>query len=107
MRIVLDKHDNLSKTSNVFDDKAKTLIIKETSAKAICNKLFEANINSVIIEGGAKTLQLFIDANLWDEARVFTGKTTFNEGVKAPKLAGQIILEEKIIDDTLKIYANS
>jgi diaminohydroxyphosphoribosylaminopyrimidine deaminase/5-amino-6-(5-phosphoribosylamino)uracil reductase len=26
-----------------------------------------------IIEGGRQTLQTFIDVNLWDEARVFSG----------------------------------
>ncbi|MFT5217078.1 MAG: diaminohydroxyphosphoribosylaminopyrimidine deaminase [Glaciecola sp.] len=107
IRIVLDKNEILSKDFKVFDTKAETLLIKKTSAEAICTKLFEANINSVIIEGGATTLQLFIDANLWDEARVFIGETTFKEGVKAPIFVGQLMSEEKIIADTLKIYVNN
>ena len=107
IRIVLDKNETLSKDFKIFDDISETLLIKETSAKNICDSLFEAKINSVIIEGGSKTLQLFIDSKLWDEARVFIGKSVFKEGIKAPKLEGQIILEEKIIDDTLKIYVNS
>jgi len=107
IRVVLDKNDNLSKDFNVFNDEAETIVIKETTAEAICNKLFQANINSVIIEGGVKTLQLFIDANIWDEVRVFTGKSIFKEGVKAPLLSGSKISEERIIDDTLKIYANN
>ncbi len=107
IRIVLDKKETLSKDFNVFDNQAKTLLIKETSAEAICNTLYEANINSVIIEGGAKTLQLFIDAGLWDEARVFSGKSVFKEGVNAPKFSGKLISEEKIMNDTLKIYVNN
>lgn len=106
IRVVLDQKETLSKDLNVFDHKAKTLCIKETSAKAMCEKLHEANINSVIIEGGAKTLQLFIEENLWDEARIFIGKTSFKKGVKAPKKIGQLISEEKIIEDILKIYIN-
>jgi diaminohydroxyphosphoribosylaminopyrimidine deaminase/5-amino-6-(5-phosphoribosylamino)uracil reductase len=35
--------------------------------------LYDHQIQSVIIEGGRQTLQTFIDANLWDEARVFRG----------------------------------
>jgi diaminohydroxyphosphoribosylaminopyrimidine deaminase/5-amino-6-(5-phosphoribosylamino)uracil reductase len=31
--------------------------------------LYDHQIQSVIIEGGRQTLQTFIDANLWDEAR--------------------------------------
>ena len=107
IRVVLDKHENLSKDFKVFDNTVETLLIKETTAKTICNKLYEANISSVIIEGGSKTLQLFIDSSLWDEARVFVGNTIFKEGVKAPKHRGQLISEEKIIDDTLKIYGNN
>jgi len=107
IRVVLNRNENLSKDFKVFNNEVETILTKESSAKAICNKLFGANINSVIIEGGAKTLQLFIDSNLWDEARVFTGKTTFKDGVKAPGILGQLVSEEKIIDDTLKIYVNN
>ena len=68
--------------------------------------LHKRQINSVIIEGGAKTLQTFIDENLWDEARVFTGSSNFSEGVKAPKFSGKMISEDKLLTDILKIYKN-
>jgi diaminohydroxyphosphoribosylaminopyrimidine deaminase/5-amino-6-(5-phosphoribosylamino)uracil reductase len=45
-------------------------------------------IRSVIIEGGRQTLQTFIDANLWDEARVFRGTIHLKEGTAAPILSG-------------------
>jgi diaminohydroxyphosphoribosylaminopyrimidine deaminase/5-amino-6-(5-phosphoribosylamino)uracil reductase len=41
----------------------------------------------VIIEGGTKTLQLFIDDNLWDEARVFEANAEIEIGIKAPKFS--------------------
>lgn len=107
IRIVLDKNEALPKNLNVFDNKAETIIIKETSAELICNKLYKLDINSVIIEGGSKTLQLFIDASLWDEARVYVGKNTFAKGLNAPLFKGQMISEGKISDDTLKIYVNN
>lgn len=107
IRVVLDKKGILSKDFNVFNEKAKTTIIKETSAKAICEKLFESDINSIIIEGGAKTLQIFINENLWDEARVFTGDVSFIRGIKAPKFSGILISEEKIDSDILKTYTYS
>ena len=107
IRIVLDKNEILLKDFSVFDNKTETLLIKETSADKICGKLHEANINSVIIEGGAKTLQLFIDAGLWDEARVFIGKSNFKEGINAPKIKGKLISDEKILDDILKTYVNN
>lgn len=107
IRVVLDKKGILSKDFNVFNEQAKTTIIKETSAKAICEKLFESDINSIIIEGGAKTLQIFINENLWDEARVFTGDVSFIKGIKSPKFSGILISEEKIDSDILKTYTNS
>lgn len=80
---------------------------KNEIAHQICNALYKNDINSIIIEGGAQTLQTFINENLWDEARVFKGASTFNDGLKAPKFSGQLISEEKIIEDTLHIYVNN
>ena len=107
IRVVLDKNEKLNKTLSIFNTKAETLILKENTAKAICSTLHKNNINSIIIEGGAKTLQLFIDEKLWDEARVFIGKAEFKEGTKAPYFSGELISEEKILEDTLKIYKNN
>jgi diaminohydroxyphosphoribosylaminopyrimidine deaminase / 5-amino-6-(5-phosphoribosylamino)uracil reductase len=107
IRIVLDKNKTLSKDFKVFDDNAKTILINESSADNICNLLYKANINSVIVEGGAKTLQLFINSGLWDEARVFIGQSDFREGIKAPKCKGKLIDEQQILDDTLRIYVNN
>ena len=80
---------------------------KQEEQLVLLSLIAEKNINSVIIEGGAKTLQLFIDAEFWDEARVFIGKTIFKEGLKAPKMTGRSVSQEKIIDDTLRIYVNN
>ncbi|WP_339894332.1 bifunctional diaminohydroxyphosphoribosylaminopyrimidine deaminase/5-amino-6-(5-phosphoribosylamino)uracil reductase RibD [uncultured Algibacter sp.] len=113
IRIVIDKNEKLSKTHTVFNADVETILISKNNinfsknvAKQICDFLFEKHINSVIIEGGAKTLQSCIDANLWDEARVFTGQLEFKKGIKAPKFKGKLISEENIITDTLKIYKN-
>lgn len=107
IRVILDKNGKLSNDQIVFNDEAQTLLIKEISPEEISKKLHQNNINSVIVEGGAKTLQLFIDAYLWDEARVFTGNNIFKEGIKAPLFSGKLISEQHIEDDVLKIYSNN
>ncbi|WP_452226517.1 bifunctional diaminohydroxyphosphoribosylaminopyrimidine deaminase/5-amino-6-(5-phosphoribosylamino)uracil reductase RibD [Lacinutrix cladophorae] len=107
IRVVLDRNNLLSKEYAVFNNDAETIIFKDYTAKDICKHLYKENINSIIIEGGSKTLQLFIDENLWDEARVFTGNILFKEGVKAPKLYGKLIATETIIKDTLKTFTNN
>ncbi|WP_298899015.1 bifunctional diaminohydroxyphosphoribosylaminopyrimidine deaminase/5-amino-6-(5-phosphoribosylamino)uracil reductase RibD [uncultured Psychroserpens sp.] len=114
IRIVIDRTNKLPKDHLVFDSKAETLIISEENTdfekplpQQIGTFLHSKNINSVIIEGGAKTLQAFIDENLWDEARVFTGTSIFSEGTKAPQCSGHLISETPIIEDSLKIYVNN
>ena len=75
-------------------------------AEEICKVLFLHELQSVIIEGGKQTLQTFIDVNLWDEARVFTGKAFFKNGIKAPTFSGKIIEKQEIASDQLEIYKN-
>ena len=113
IRIIIDKDSKLAKHHTVFNKEAKTIVINNETinfskpiAKQICEVLFKNEINSVIIEGGAKTLQTFINENIWDEARIFTGNATFNEGIKAPLFSGKLISEIKIKNDTLKTYLN-
>ena len=124
LRIVLDRELKIPQDYSVFDTNSKTLVFTEKETKTlknidfekidfseeipqqICEALFRRNIQSVIIEGGAKTLQTFIDANLWDEAFVFNGNINFGEGINAPNFKGVFISEEKIKDDTLRIFKN-
>lgn len=114
IRIVIDTEEKLPKDLSVFNNDAKTMFITNNKldfskniAKQICDMLYENEITSVIIEGGAKTLQTFIDENLWDEARVFSGQNTFKEGIKAPSFSGKLISEEYILEDKLKIFTNN
>lgn len=73
---------------------------------SVCAILYKHNIQSVIIEGGTKILQTFIDENLWDEANVFIGENSFNKGVEAPNFEFASHHQQKIKNDTLKIYYN-
>jgi diaminohydroxyphosphoribosylaminopyrimidine deaminase/5-amino-6-(5-phosphoribosylamino)uracil reductase len=68
--------------------------------------LYDHQIQSVIIEGGRQTLQTFIDANLWDEARVFKGTIHLKEGTAAPILSGFSLDKNTIGQDELIISRN-
>ena len=48
--------------------------------------MYEQQIQSVIVEGGRKTLDRFIQSGLWDEARILIGNQTWNSGLPAPVL---------------------
>ena len=113
VRIVLDRYNNLPKNSGVFNKASETIVISEHEidfnnniASQVCNFLFKEEIQSVIIEGGSKTLQLFIDENLWDEARIFKGNMNLKTGVKGPVFSGTLISETQISKDVLKTYMN-
>lgn len=67
----------------------KLIVLQETSVLNILNRLYQMNIQSLFVEGGADTLQFFIDSGLWDEARVFTGMMKFRNGVKAPAILSE------------------
>jgi diaminohydroxyphosphoribosylaminopyrimidine deaminase/5-amino-6-(5-phosphoribosylamino)uracil reductase len=72
----------------------------------IADFLFEEGVQSLIVEGGAVTLNAFIEAGLWDEARVFRGDVLFKKGLGAPKLSGMPEREESIRGDRLLFYRN-
>lgn len=75
--------------------------------QTLVQNLFERNIQSLIVEGGAYTLNQFIANDIWDEARVFTGTKLFKEGLEAPKLSTPFTDEYPVGKDQLSIYYRS
>ena len=126
VRVVLDNTLRIPKNSNILDGSAKTIVITATRdknivssknlifeeidfskniAKQVCEVLSKYHIQSLIVEGGTRTLQTFIDEKLWDEAMVFVGNTSFVNGVKSPIIIKEF-KEEFIESDVLKRYTN-
>lgn len=120
VRVVLDQNNRISKNSFIFDNSVKTIIFtkseisvsaenttfevidfKENIIPQILAVLFQNQIQSIIIEGGLQTLQSFIDQNIWDEARIFVGKTIFENGTKAPVLQMKNVTKTYILNDEL------
>ncbi len=124
IRVVLDKDLKIDSSFHVLDASVLTIVltaVKDQSlyikgidyavldfskplAQQICDVLHQNNITSLIVEGGAKTLQTFMDENLWDEARIFKGSVCFKKGLPAPKLKGTISQRQQILTDTLSLY---
>ena len=122
LRIVIDKELKLNEKSNVFDDQAETIVFnnkkstivdKITYLKAdfnnlnqdILNQLYNRDILSLIIEGGAITINSFIEKNLYDEIRVFTTDKILKKGVNSPELPDINLIETSIINnDKLEVY---
>ena len=73
------------------------------NAEETIQQLYNLKIQSVIIEGGKNTLEKFIAAGLWDEARILVGNQTWGKGLKAPVIP-EIPQKTVNIDDNLLIY---
>ena len=128
IRLVLDMNLRLPHRLKVFDRSVRTIVFNsikeedaneilyyrltgnENIAKQIVNALYQLDIQSVLVEGGAKLLQSFIDTEIWDEAKVITNTrlTLGNHqnpvnGLRAPVLNSAQFVEEIILgSDTIK-----
>jgi diaminohydroxyphosphoribosylaminopyrimidine deaminase/5-amino-6-(5-phosphoribosylamino)uracil reductase len=104
LRIVIDRSLSLPETLHLFDQEVPTWIFNDKLSKTsgtlswkqlsgevsipqqVCDALASEKIISLFIEGGAHTIQSFIDADLWDEARVFQSPRIFTAGIPSPTL---------------------
>jgi len=120
-RIVMDRFLRLDDRLNLFDRKEKTIcynvlkheehenlilvrIGEENFIEELIHDLFKRNIQSVMVEGGAQTLQLFLDARLWDEARIFTSSRSFGDGILAPIVSGKLGVQQSVVTDRLEYF---
>lgn len=86
LRLTIDRHNSLPETLHLKDDSTPTVIYRQESIPEILDDLYRRGIQSLLVEGGAKLLQSFIDAGLWDEARMETAPFCLGKGTKAPTL---------------------
>lgn len=127
LRIVIDAELKLPPTLQLFSDSLPTWVLnllknssegavnfmklEQLDPQTICNQLYELGILSVYIEGGANTIQRFIDLGFWDTIYQFIGETNLGEGVSAPtfgenknaKLSESLAYDQ----DKLLIYENA
>ncbi|MEY3678519.1 MAG: bifunctional diaminohydroxyphosphoribosylaminopyrimidine [Bacteroidota bacterium] len=123
IRIVIDRNLDLPLTLNVFDQSQETFVFNAIKTEqvgtikylelenfdtllpqSIAYQLYLLDVQSIIIEGGVKTLNLFINAGLWDEARVFISPKIWGDGISAPQLSEEATEELNLDTDLLKIY---
>jgi len=122
LRLVIDLELKLPGHLKLFDDSVKTIVFtynkKDATEKLIYHQLnktedvlaqimsalYAMQVQSVIIEGGSKLLQSFIDAGLWDESRVITNFTLMiEEGLDAPVLNNnRSVATQKIKNDIIE-----
>lgn len=125
VRLVVDPRRALSSELQIFQGAAPTVLLNELSAapigaaisfqysgsdwiKGVNDYCREANLQSVLVEGGAATLQSFINLGCWDEIRRITNTTLQpSTGVPAPVIPSlQAFRKESMLDDQIEWFAN-
>ncbi len=105
IRIVIDRRLRLPDSLKLFDGSGQTIVLNNSTDLKAGNLLFKKinqgnsgtssiltalhslNILSVIVEGGPKLLQSFIDDENWDEIRTITNnELTIPGGIPAPDI---------------------
>jgi diaminohydroxyphosphoribosylaminopyrimidine deaminase/5-amino-6-(5-phosphoribosylamino)uracil reductase len=121
VRILIDKDLQTPLNFRIYNEKSATVVFtKKAPENASCQhieyievpfagagetlsleilleKLYERNLQSLIVEGGSRLLSSFIQSGIWDEMRVETASMlTIPDGVPAPQISGHCVQKEVI-----------
>jgi diaminohydroxyphosphoribosylaminopyrimidine deaminase/5-amino-6-(5-phosphoribosylamino)uracil reductase len=123
VRIFFDRTNSLPEHFNLKDGSARTICITESqhlkpselryvqlmdvfNLEAVLTHLYQENIQSILVEGGAVLLDRFMQSGLWDEARIFQSPGLFHAGIAAPLLKGRISRRLAVDKDFLTYWIN-
>ena len=90
-------------------DHVKHIVVEDNDQiiQTLCNQMFERQIQKILIEGGAATLQSFIDANLWDECRIITNSKALKDGTRAPVFPNMSSTQSfNLMNDRIDVFHN-
>jgi diaminohydroxyphosphoribosylaminopyrimidine deaminase/5-amino-6-(5-phosphoribosylamino)uracil reductase len=124
IRLVVDTQLRLPSSLKLFNKEVRTIVFNYLKHEEderlsyyqitndvsivhqIVHALYQMKIQSVLVEGGARLLQSFIDQNMWQEARVITNETlVVPGGVPSPDIGhAKMISTEKLFTDRIDIY---
>jgi len=124
IRITFDRHlSNQHPSLHFFDLSQETIVfhvqsndekklngikyiqLPDFEVKTVLSALHQLGISSLIVEGGSKLLQSFIDEGLHDEIRVFKSKQLEStSGMDAPKIHTSLKNQLDLGQDVLLIY---
>ena len=136
IRLVIDKELQLPPTLQLFDRSVPTIVFNNQRQEGepghaterfaegqsalvyyqlatdsslvhqLAMALYQLKIQSVLVEGGPRLLQSFIDEGYWDEARVITNtELEIPVGLASPVLENaSLVSRETILSDTVRYY---
>jgi diaminohydroxyphosphoribosylaminopyrimidine deaminase/5-amino-6-(5-phosphoribosylamino)uracil reductase len=127
VRIVVDPRLRLPDSLHLFDGSGQTIVLNnltdlkagnllfkkinqnESGTTSILNALHSLNILSILVEGGSKLLQSFIDDGNWDEIRTITNnELIIPEGMPAPDIRHfKFVRSENYGADTVSYFGKA
>lgn len=125
VRILIDIDLKVPANYNIYSNEAETLVFnsvkesqegnikfiktkRENFINNLLNKLFQLQIQSIIIEGGSYVLQQFIDSDLWDQAIIIKNKELLLlNGTKAPQFEHAPSEIQNFRDNMIEFHKNS
>jgi diaminohydroxyphosphoribosylaminopyrimidine deaminase/5-amino-6-(5-phosphoribosylamino)uracil reductase len=125
LRIVIDRALEIDKTKHIFTDEFPTIVLNSKqngiegriqfiqldaenfNVENFINVFYQLNINTLLVEGGAYTLNQFIECGFWDEAYIYKTDVSLNEGIDSPMItAYSRKLKQILANNILEIYYN-
>ena len=126
VRLVIDMTLRLPQTLKIFDRKQKTVIFnflkeeeqdnllfyklhkEQSSVKALLEACYKLKLQSILVDGGNKLAESFINEGAWDKARVIeNSQSIIDNGLRAPLLANhRLISSETIATNIVSYYQN-
>lgn len=103
-KIVWDSNLKLNSSLQLFSPESKIIVLNkhkeesqgnitwlridsgENEVLFVMKMLYDMGLHSILVEGGSNTLHHFIEAGIWDEARVFISSLKIGNGLKAPSM---------------------
>ncbi|MCC6252596.1 MAG: bifunctional diaminohydroxyphosphoribosylaminopyrimidine deaminase/5-amino-6-(5-phosphoribosylamino)uracil reductase RibD [Bacteroidia bacterium] len=122
LRVVIDLAGSLPPTLKLFNDGGKTIVFTHNHAvkrdqinyvyideskelvSEILNHLYTMQVQSLLVEGGAKTLNLFINSQHWNEAHLIISQQSWGNGIQAPTIKGELVGDNYYLNEQYKIY---
>ena len=119
-RFVIDPNNRIPKDSKIMSDGFHSCLLSRMKVKdrlkqkeyletnfntteTILETLYKKNIQSIMVEGGARTFNHFLSENLWDEIRVLENPKKIEEGIAAPKV-NHIVTKKEVLDQDYLYY---
>lgn len=129
VRIILDGEGQITpqaKNAQIRNQQAKTILYTSSRQEKdneyivqlpssnpaqnlffLMTDLYGRGVGRLMVEGGPKTIDGFIESNLWDEAWVYEGQKKFGAGFLAPSITGEETFSMRIGHDFLRIYKSN